>query len=155
MNRVLKLSLICTGIFIAGGVSGVLDTLRYNEIKREARRANVDSFGPSQMRRFSEALDLSEEQRAQLRPILDETGEELRKLRRESYRSFAALTAQMEARMAEILTPEQRERLVEMQSEQRDRLRKRLADYGRKRDAGDRDRGAPRPPPPPPAEGEP
>lgn len=155
MSRVLKLSLICTGIFIAGGVSGVLGTLRYNEIKRETRRANVDSFGPNQMRRFSEALDLSEEQRAQIRPILDETGEELRKLRRESYRSFAALTAQMEARMAEILTPEQRERLVDMQSEQRERLRKRLADYGRKRDGGDRDRGAPHPPPPPPAEGEP
>lgn len=151
MNRTLKISLVCVGIFAAGAASGVLGTLRYDQIKREARRANAESFGPSQMRRFAAGLELTPEQQAKIQPILSETADELRKLRKESYRSGATLIAAMEARMAELLTPEQRERLAVMQAEQRERIRQRFGDPSRRPEGGDRERH--QSPPPPPNEG--
>ncbi len=150
MNRALKISLVFVGIFAAGAASGVLGTMRYQEMKREARRANADSFGPTQMQRFAGALDLTPEQQAKLQPILNETADALRKLRRESFRSGAALIADMEARMAELLTPEQRERLAVMQAEQRERMRQRFGDPSRRSEGGERERERHQPPPPPP-----
>ncbi len=145
MNKTFKISLVCAGIFLAGGVSGVLGTLRYNELRRASHRPNAESFGPNQMQRFSEALKLTEKQQEQIQPILNQTADELRKLRKESYRSSAALIAKMEARMAELLTPEQRERLAVMQTEQRERIKQRMSDPNRRPEGGDR---GPRQPPP-------
>ncbi|MFH1496956.1 MAG: hypothetical protein ABII82_03940 [Verrucomicrobiota bacterium] len=147
MNRTLKISLVCVGIFAAGAATGVFGTQRYDDMKREARRAKAESFGPSQMRRFAGALDLTPEQQAGIQPILDDTAGELRKLRRESYRAGAALIAGMEARMSELLTPEQRQRLAVMQAEQRERIRQRFGDPSRRSDPANREHRQPPPPP--------
>lgn len=150
MNRSLIISLVCIGIFIAGGVSGVLGTQRYYEMKREARRANADTFGPNQMQRFTKALDLSQEQRAHIQPILSQTADELRKLRRESWLASAALLRRMEAGINEQLTSEQQKQFATMQAEQRERIRQRMPDAKRRGETGqNRDSRPPATPPPP------
>lgn len=150
MNRTLKLSLLCAGIFAAGAASGVLGTMRYNEMRRDSRRPpNPEAFNNAQMRRLTEGLDLTAEQREKLQPILTQAGEELRKLRRDSYRASTAAIANMENRILELLTPEQKERFKAMQAEQRERFRQRMADPSKQRPEGGADREQRRLPPPP------
>lgn len=147
MNRTLKLSLFCAGIFACGVVVGGLGA------RRVALHAPVvlpvappqsppDGFGPQQLRRFSSELALTEAQKVALAPILDKTGEELRDLRRESFRQTSAVIEAMEVSVAQLLTPAQREKLTVLQADQRNRMKARMEErQRRKNENGERREG--------------
>lgn len=143
MNRTVKLSLFCAGIFVCGAVAGGFAARKCIKPAKPQETAQPggpqDGFGPQQLRRFSAELDLTEPQKAALLPILEKTGEELRQLRRESFRQTSAVIEAMEASVAQLLTPAQREKLAVLQTEQRARMKARMEERNRRKaEGGDR-----------------
>lgn len=159
MSRQLKVMLACVGLFVLGGVTGGFVVLRQQQQQqttavagpKEEKRGptTADSFGPNQMLRFAAGLDLTEEQKVAIRPILMEAGEELRRMRRESFRAAGQVIERMEAGVAEQLTEEQQVKLAEMQEAQREAMRQRVTERERRRsESGESGKDGPRRPGP-------
>lgn len=144
MSRTLKLSLVCAGIFVCGVVVGAVGSRHFPPLTpRAPAPAQPDGFGPQQLKRFSSTLDLTEEQKVALAPIMDKAGEELRQLRRESFHQTTIIIEAMEAAVSELLTPVQREKLVVLQAEQRARMKAKMEERLRRRgESGERREGA-------------
>ncbi|TAG27431.1 MAG: hypothetical protein EAZ36_06890 [Verrucomicrobia bacterium] len=161
MNRPLSICLICVGIFASGAITGGLAARRLHLVPTPLATPPPpppqEGFGPNQLRRLSEHLELTATQREQIQPILNQAGDELRQLRRESLRQSSSILETMETAVAERITPQQREKLVVLQEEQRARIRARMEERNRRRaeegEAEDPRLG--RPPRTPPAEGAP
>lgn len=165
MSRTLKLSLLCAGIFACGVVAGALGAKKFIKPPHPDRppQQQPEGFGPQQLRRFSAELSLTEAQQQAILPILEKAGDELRQLRRESFQKSSKIIEAMEASVAGLLTPEQRERLAVLQEEQRARIRakieernRRRAEGGEQRREGERSERRPdegMPPPPAPDSG--
>lgn len=167
MNRTLKLSLLCAGIFACGVVVGGLGARKFIKPPHHPQPpapGQQEGFGPQQLRRLSGELGLSEAQRETLLPILEKAGDELRHLRRESWRQSSVIIEAMEAAVAEQLTPEQREKLAVLQAEQKARIKARMEERNRRKAEGGESRREGenvernperRPGMPPPSEGAP
>jgi Spy/CpxP family protein refolding chaperone len=158
MNRTLKVSLFCAGLFACGVVAGGFATLRFGQ---KFRGPGPDGFGPQTMKRLTAELDLSEAQRASIDPIIEQTWSELRVLRRESMAKSTEVIEAMDAGVAAQLTPDQREKFGALKEAQRMRMKKAWEERQKRRDeGGDRERrgggrspegderGPMRPPPP-------
>lgn len=156
MSRNTKIILAFLGIFIAGAVFGGFVSLRYVRQQFEKGRlralAPMEQFSPQIMKRFSNRLDLTVEQKEKLRPIIQQADAELRRLRQTGAREAIAIAERMHEQVAEILTAEQRNKLEQMKRDMRERWQRE-----RQQRWGDRTPPGARPAPPPPAgrEGEP
>lgn len=110
MSKAVKVTLVFIGIFCAGAVVGGFVSLL-------AARSFVHRGGPAEFAVFhkgrfdSDVFQLNAEQKKRIDAIIDETSEELRKVRRESGRLYQS----METRIAAELTPDQRREFEEMQ----------------------------------------
>ena len=128
MNQTWKAILAFTGIFIAGAVFGGFLTLRfYPQPEPAARTArplptSLDQITPQILRRLAHRLELTEEQKEKIRPIIAEADREMRRLRQEGFRATMTVSKQMYAQLARELTPEQAEKLEQMQREMRERV---------------------------------
>ncbi|MCU0791594.1 MAG: hypothetical protein MUE42_01795 [Opitutaceae bacterium] len=156
MNRTLKLSFFCAGIFACGVVVGGLGAKKHFARPPAAGPGNAqpasapEGFGPHQLRRLTAELALTEPQQAAIAPVLEKAGEELRQLRRESFRQSSAIIEAMETVVAANLTPEQKVKLAALQEEQRARIKAKMEERNRRRaEGGERREGEPPPPPPP------
>jgi Spy/CpxP family protein refolding chaperone len=158
MASTLKIVLAVGGIFLAGAVTGGFVSLRVAEhIAREKRTRPI--FGPNEMGgRLAEQLQLTPEQKKEIRPILARTSEELRTVRRESFNQTAGIIGRMDAEMAKVLTEHQRVLLKEIRAKEEERRKKWMEERARRNEQ--RPPGSPegepvRPPggglPPPPA----
>jgi Spy/CpxP family protein refolding chaperone len=143
MSRTLKLSLVCAGIFACGVVVGAVGARRFPAPPQRAKAAAQlnpvpsDGFGLQQLKRYSSGLGLSDEQKIAITPIMEKAGEELRQLRRESFRQTTTIIEAMEATVSELLTPAQREKLVVLQAEQRARMKVKMDEHLRRRGESD------------------
>ena len=151
MSRNAKIILAFLGVFIAGAVFGGFTAVRYARQQFEKNRPHapvpIDQFSPQIMKRFSNRLDLTEEQKEKLRPIIRQAGEELRKLRQSGERDAIAVAERMHEQVAGILTPEQQRKLEQMKRDMRERWqRERQQRWGERPPPG----GRPGPLPPPP-----
>lgn len=165
MNRTVKLSLVCAGIFACGVVVGMVGARRLAPVHaRVSPPAQPpppppDGFGPQQLKRYSSSLNLTESQKVAIAPVVEKAGEDLRQLRRESFRQTTAIIEAMEVSVSEMLTPVQREKLVVLQAEQRARMKakmeerlRRRSENGERREEDDSKRGPePRPAGAPPS----
>jgi len=138
MVKTWQVVLATVAIFVAGLVTGVAFTLgavrwfdRHEGLNPAqmapyalARPANGQpaQIGPQLMRRFVNQLDLSKEQRARILPIVRGTVAQLARERREVQLNSALLIEKMQDEIAEVLTPEQRQKFEELISQQRARL---------------------------------
>lgn len=164
MKRTLKVSLLCAGIFACGVVAGALGARKFVQPPRppEPPQQNnqPEGFGPQQLRRFSAELGLTEDQQRAILPLLEKAGDELRALRRESFRQSSTIIEAMEVAVSEQLTPAQKEKLAVLQDAQRARIRAKMEERNRRRVEGEaarREGEEPErhPPGPPPLEGGP
>jgi hypothetical protein len=131
------------GIFIAGAIAGGFGALGL--AKKYARRPPpppAEQFGFQQMKKLVEQLVLTPEQIERIRPILTETGDDLRGHRREAMK----LLERMEARVTRELTEEQRVRFAALQAREQDDRRKRWQSERTRRGEPE---GAPASPTPP------
>ena len=145
MNRTLKLSLLCGGIFLAGAVAG---GIAVKQLPRSGNQPRPEAFGPQQLRRLAEGLELTKEQREAISPILQKTGEKLRVMRKESIAQATREVEAMDAAVAAVLTPAQRERLAVLRAEDRVRMKKFMEDRQRRMNERDGEPGSRRPPKP-------
>lgn len=105
-----------TGIFLCGAVAGGFIAPRLTHRAVERGRSSSE-FVPHVMQRLTDRLELNETQIGQIRPIVDRAWEQLNGLRRQSADVMRAMDKEIEV----LLTPEQRARMEEYQSEQRTR----------------------------------
>jgi Spy/CpxP family protein refolding chaperone len=79
-------------------------------------------FGPQLMRSFADQLNLTDDQRAQIMPIVKRTASQLGRDRREIQLTSALAIEKMQDEIAAVLTPEQRAHFEDLISQQRSRL---------------------------------
>lgn len=131
MDKPWKVILAFTGIFLAGILVGGLVTLRWG--KNFAQRLPMsEQYGPQLMRRLVTQLDLTPEQQAKVKPIVDQAAEELHQLRRTTQRTSAAVLVRMQGEIAALLTPAQKIKFDEQVTQQRERW-ERLKRFGEER----------------------
>jgi|SRR5580658_2848390 hypothetical protein len=99
------------------------ERLRLQQQQRQQPLAPPQQFGPELMRRFSNQLDLTQAQRQQLRPIVMESSEKLRRLRDETAHSAELLIENLQDQISAVLTPDQRARFDEMIERWREKVR--------------------------------
>ncbi len=139
MSKSWKVAFVFVGIFLAGGVAGgFVSLLAARSFVRQ--RGGPTEFAIVHKGRFHEALKLSAAQKTRIDAIVDETSEELKKVRRETGRLLQA----MESRISSELTPDQRREFDAMQQRWRDRR-------GKLSPGGSDTRGGKHPPQPVPA----
>lgn len=150
MSRTLRFLLLCGGIFVCGVVVGGFGARRLWEPPQPP-----DSFGPRTMQRLTAELSLTDEQRAVVEPVIDRAADQLRRLRRESWKQGGTVIEAMDEGVSAALTPEQRIRFAELKAAQRARMqaameerqRRRTENDGTRRENGERP-PAPHSPPP-------
>jgi len=125
MNNSWKVVVAFIAVFVFGGAIGAVGALRF------CRQAAPPPTPPAQfgwqlMRRWvaSNQLDLTPEQKAKVRPIVFETAESLRRLRRDTLYSEQVALERMQDQISALLTAEQRAKFNEMIEVQRTRMRR-------------------------------
>jgi len=154
MAGTFKIVLAVSVIFIAGAVTGGFVSLRVTEYRAREARAQ-QRFGPTEIGgRLAAQLQLTEEQKEVIRPIMNRTSEDLRKVRRESFSQTAAIIDKMDADLAKVLTAEQKVLLKDIRAREEERRKKWMTERAKRNE-----QSPPRPgeegqppgfPPPPP-----
>jgi len=125
MNKTWKIWAVFTGVFLAGVLAGGLVTWRVGRLLMQQRMAKAEQhFVGQQLRRLRHDLDLTPEQAEQVRKILDRTGDELRVQRQQTFKDAKTILDRMHAEIALLLTPEQRQRMTELNQRQRERMQR-------------------------------
>ncbi len=153
MNRNLKVSLLIVGIFACGVVVGAVVAKQVFGPGRPPGGGGPEGFGPSVMRRLTAELELSEQQRAAVEPIIKKAGDELRDLRQESMKQSGAVIEAMNLAVTAELTEAQREKFTVLKETQKARMKTIMEERQRRRSEGgerDRERGPSDPARPPP-----
>jgi Spy/CpxP family protein refolding chaperone len=135
MVKTWQVVLATLGIFLAGLVAGGATTL--GVVKWFAHRSRVgppgvsltsarpgqlQQFGPQLMRSFANQLDLTDEQRSRIGPIVRSTAAQLGHERREVQLESALAIEKMQDEIADVLTPDQRTKFEMLIAQQRARL---------------------------------
>ncbi len=120
MNSALKWKLIAGFllVFLAGGATGVFVS---------AATAHRFLFGPhrhgyaaqAMKNRLQWQLRLTDEQMAKISPIIEKTGAQLEEIRGETGRRVRETIAEAHREIAPVLTPEQQQRLKQMEERHR------------------------------------
>jgi Spy/CpxP family protein refolding chaperone len=138
MAKTWQVVLATVAIFVAGLVTGAAFTLgavrwvarhpRVNPAQMfpyaQARQGGAQpaQVGPQLIRGFINQLDLTDEQRARIQPIVRRTVAQLGRERREVQLNSALLIERMQDQIAELLTADQRIKFEDLISQQRARL---------------------------------
>ncbi|HZZ18010.1 MAG TPA: hypothetical protein VFE25_01510 [Opitutaceae bacterium] len=85
-------------------------------------RGQIQQMGPQLMRSFEEKLDLTDDQRAQIGPIVRRTANQLGRDRHEVQLTTALAIEKMQDEISTVLTPEQRVKFDALIAKQRERL---------------------------------
>lgn len=118
MDKTWKVVLAFAVIFMAGAGTGSLIALRFaKKFMPQPREPGVvvEQFSMMYMQRLAGRLELTDGQKEKIRPILQKTGEDIRRLSHDSQRETHDVMARMDDQVSALLTPEQQKRFVEMQ----------------------------------------
>lgn len=119
MNSALKWKLIVgfVLVFLAGGATGVFVSAATAHHFFGAHR---HGFAAQAMKnRLQRQLRLTEEQMAKISPIIEKTGAQLEQIRGDTGRRVRETIAEAHREIAPLLTPEQQQRLKEMEARHR------------------------------------
>jgi Spy/CpxP family protein refolding chaperone len=125
----IKVVLAVGGIFLTGAITGGFAGFRLGEHYAkppplQPRGNPVELLGG----RAAEQLNLTPEQKKQIRPIIGRTSEELRSISRDAFSRSGELIAKMDSELAKILTPEQFDKLREIRAKESERRRQWMKD---------------------------
>jgi hypothetical protein len=177
MEKPWKVIFAFVSVFIAGAVFGAFFSLRAGgQLQRtkagEGRPRKVEAqngapagqsrplLGPVQpvqaaqiMRRYTERLDLSPEQRKKINPLIQRATEDIRRQQQNNFRENGIIVQRLQQDIARELRPEQRARLAEMEERQHELMQQQRAGNGEARGpARPAGRDQPRGPMPPPGD---
>jgi Spy/CpxP family protein refolding chaperone len=138
MAKTWQVILATIAIFVAGLVTGgatalgvvrwvnhhrAMNPQAFNQAGQGAPRpGQMMGFGPQLMRNFASQLNLTDDQRAKIMPIVKRTATELGRDRREVQLKTALAIEKMQDEVEEVLTPEQRTKFEDLVAQQRARL---------------------------------
>jgi Spy/CpxP family protein refolding chaperone len=114
-----KIILVLVGIFAAGGVTGGFVTLKACKDKM-VNRPVPEEWEPKHLKKLSDRLSLTPEQKDQVRPIIRRNMEHLNRLRNQSMAETRVVVEAMQREISEKLTPEQRAKFEQMNRELRE-----------------------------------
>ena len=135
MASTFKIILAVGGIFVAGAVTGGFVGVRVVEHFAREKRV-IERIGSTEIgARLAEQLGLTPEQKKSIRPIIVQTSENLRKLRREAFSQTTALITQMDADLSKELTAEQRVLLKEIRAKEEERRKRWMAEHAKRNEA--------------------
>ncbi|MBS0633394.1 MAG: hypothetical protein JSS11_15905 [Verrucomicrobia bacterium] len=110
------------GVFVAGGVCGVFVGPWLMKPPARPPRPTAQQFATQMMDRLAKQLKLSDEQKAQISPIVQRAQDDMVTQRREHFSSVTRVTQQMNIDISAYLTPEQKAKLEEMSRKLRERV---------------------------------
>jgi Spy/CpxP family protein refolding chaperone len=119
MNRALKWKLIIgfVLVFLAGGATGVFVSAT---TAHHFFGAHGHGFAAQAMKnRLQWQLKLTDEQMAKISPIIEKTGTQLEQIRGDTGRRVRDIIAESHREIAPLLTPEQQQRLKQMEERHR------------------------------------
>lgn len=113
------------GVFIAGALAGGALTLHWYKRRPAplAPKLTIEQFSQNQLNSMAERLKLSDEQRELLKPAFARAKEELRQIRRYSFRQTIDTMERLNSELSKVLTPEQVDAFEDLRFYQRERLR--------------------------------
>lgn len=114
-----------TLIFIAGGATGAVVTLKTAHV-REAQPPSMEKVCTRIQDRLRTKLSLTDEQLKKLQPIFEETGVELRAIRAQAIHETDKVICSAHQQISKELSPEQKVKLEQFDSERREWMRRRL-----------------------------
>jgi Spy/CpxP family protein refolding chaperone len=97
---------------------------------------------------LSSELRLTEDQRAKIKPVVEQTSAEIRAIHENSGKSVLALIQKCDQEIAAYLDPEQKRKLAEMQKQREESFDRSFKEGRRRRPPPPPDRRAPTEPPP-------
>ncbi len=120
MNSALKWKLIAGFllVFIAGGATGVFMTMAIGHHFMFGQHPH-GMVAQSMKNRLRWQLRLTDEQMSKIAPIVEKTGTQLEQIRGDTGKHVREIIADSHREMAQYLTPEQQERLKQMEQRQR------------------------------------
>ena len=125
MNKSWKVVLAFAVVFLAGGACGWVLTLRFGGSQAAPRGVNRPAdIGVQLMTRWVRfnQLDLSDEQKVVIRPLISTAAEQLRRLQRDDRHNAQLIIERMQDAIAAELSPEQRNRFDDLIRNQRQML---------------------------------
>lgn len=111
-------------IFVTGAVTGGVLTLHWFK-KRPGpptAKPTLEQYSRTQLSSTAERLGLTEEQRALLKPVFAQAYEDLRKLRKNTFKQTIELMESTNAEIEKVLTPEQKDLFDGLQVKQHERM---------------------------------
>lgn len=118
-----KLVLGCLLIFVAGGVTGAW--VWHAQMRHPHMRHSADKMAQHMMARLQHQLVLTPEQVNRLEPFVRQMAAELERIRRETGKQVHQVMEESHNRMVPVLSPEQRQKLEEMERRHERRARRR------------------------------
>ncbi|HOP47266.1 MAG TPA: hypothetical protein PK874_06350 [Desulfobacteraceae bacterium] len=101
-------------VFFLGTIIGALGTGIFIRHKIRQFTSGEHSFQYLMMRRLSRELKLTDEQIPEVREIVAQSAEEMRKLFKNSHSEFIKIMERKNTRLKEVLTPDQQKQLDNM-----------------------------------------
>ncbi|OAM90354.1 hypothetical protein OH491_25875 [Termitidicoccus mucosus] len=114
MNKNVLVAFAFIGIFLCGAITGGFLSVRY--ARGLVQKKAVEQMTAGQWRRISDLVDLTEEQRAKITPIVQQFVKEQQVLRKNTQTLAEKLNADIEA----VLTDAQREEFAKRREEMRE-----------------------------------
>lgn len=133
MDKLWKVVLAFVGVFIAGSVFGGFFALRLGRQVAEQHRPGGVAMapapfnppaGPQLLRRFADRLELTDEQRDKLRPVVNRAEEQIGRIRQTSLEQTETILRRMQQEFRAELTPKQIRILDRLQRIQNENLRR-------------------------------
>ncbi len=121
-----------TGIFLAGAVTGGFVGVPLSH-HFGPKPITTEQFGPQQMKKMTEQLDLTPAQREKLKPIFKQAGDDLKTTRKEAFKATTDIFERMESAISIELTDAQRVRFNEMQAQERERRKQWMLERAKQR----------------------
>jgi len=128
MVKTAKVVLVFVGVFIAGGITGGLLSLRCAKqpapktIKGTVEMPSEQQWVIGQMRRFVRELQLDNAQRELVKPVVTRADNDFRRLRKRTYRETMEIIERMNNEIAPMLTDEQKGKFEDLRWGQRKRI---------------------------------
>jgi len=124
MTRLSKWKLSCyvAALFLIGAGSGALVTWRVCRRIPAAPRPATE-IGARLRARLQSQLDLTPEQAQKIDPLIDQAMGRVEEIRRETASQVFANVSNLDARVLQVLTPEQKVKFEELERERRTHLR--------------------------------
>jgi hypothetical protein len=122
--RAVKGKILVFAVFFVGIATGILITNFYETRVAADRRDNRDRDGQRDVNQVHDYLGLDQDQRIRVNRILEEGRVQVRGLRKETRPQFEAIEENTQARIREILNPDQLTRYEEFRRSVRERGRR-------------------------------